>query len=61
MKGICPRCHKPFSYIETRKTEHNEYRYAVHVKRKGGKRRIKKCYLGPADGYKYVVWMLKEV
>ena len=60
MVKVCPRCGEPFSYVERRKGEYNEYFYAVHVKREGKKRRIRKCYLGPADSYKNVTHMHTE-
>jgi len=58
---ICPRCGEPYSWIEKRRVVRvvggrrceYEYFYAVHEYREGGKRKIKKCYLGP-DAYKYV-------
>jgi len=57
---ICPRCKRPFSYLERhrdRKTG-KVYYYAVHYKgyrRVGGKikKDVEKCYLGP-DLYDYV-------
>jgi len=55
---ICPRCGKSVDWIERRKVGDRVYVYAVHVTRtkKGGrvKRKIRKCYLGPADKYEYV-------
>ena len=51
---ICPRCGHKYTYIEQRKQGNRIYYYAVHViKEKGGKRRIRKCYLGPS-AYIYV-------
>jgi len=60
-KGICPRCGKPFRWIyqETigRRGENDHgrtYLYAVHEEIIEGKKKRRKCYLGPADSYKYV-------
>jgi len=54
---ICPRCGERYSWLERRVVREGgreyEYFYAVHEYRENGKRRIKKCYLGP-DTYKYV-------
>ncbi len=47
---ICPRCHRPFSYI----TVKHGYVYAVHNVKEDGKWRKKYCYLGPEHSYKYV-------
>ena len=50
----CPRCGKEFQYIEERRQNDRVYFYAVHVeKQPGGKRKIRKCYLGPLV-YEYV-------
>jgi len=51
---ICPRCGLKYSYIERRKVGDRVYLYAVHYFKVGGKRRIKKCYLGPESSYIYV-------
>ena len=51
---VCPRCGKEFAYIEQRRQNDRVYFYAVHViKEKSGKRKIRKCYLGPLT-YEYV-------
>jgi len=58
---ICPRCGEPYSWVEKRRVVRvdngrryeYEYYYAVHEYREGSSRRIKKCYLGPAE-YRYV-------
>ena len=51
---ICPRCGKQYQYIEERKQGERIYFYAVHIERKpDGKKRVKKCYLGPLV-YEYV-------
>lgn len=52
-KRICPRCKLPYSYLERRQVGDRVYLYTVHESREHGKRRIKKCYLGP-DKYRYV-------
>ena len=52
-KGICPRCGEPYSYLERRSVGGKVYYYAVHYEGiKDGKRRYRKCYLGP-DYYTY--------
>ena len=58
---ICPRCGERFSYIEKRRIGNNEYLYAVHVTRGGGKRRVKKCYLGPSGSYIQVSRFQRDV
>jgi len=50
---LCPRCGGKISWIERRRVGGNVYYFAVHEWREGGKRRIRKCYLGP-DTYIYV-------
>jgi len=54
---ICPRCGERYSWLERRVVREEgreyEYFYAVHEYRESGKRRVKKCYLGPAE-YRYV-------
>jgi len=54
-KGICPRCGQPFRWIYSETIHGRAYLYAVHeyVDENGRKRR-RKCYLGPADSYEYV-------
>jgi len=49
MKGICPRCGRPISWIETRRVGNREYVYAIHYSK--GKK--DQCYLGPSNGYIY--------
>ena len=51
---ICPRCGREYQYIEQRRQGNQTYFYAVHIERIGnGKRRVRKCYLGPLK-YEYV-------
>jgi len=50
---LCPRCGGKVSWLEKRRVGGNTYYFAVHEWREGGKRRIRKCYLGP-DTYIYV-------
>ncbi len=55
---VCPRCGRPCSYIRERKVNDRVYLYAVHYYRDStGRRRVKECYLGPKDHYKYVTKM----
>lgn len=51
---VCPRCGAEYSWIERRVTPHNVYLLAVHVYKEDGKRRVRKCYLGPEELYKHV-------
>ena len=46
---ICPRCGKPYSYIERRRVKGTNlvYYYAVHMYKEGGKWKKRRCYLGP--------------
>jgi hypothetical protein len=44
---ICPICGQKISYIERKKIHEKFYLYCVHVKREAGKRKTKRCYLGP--------------
>ena len=54
-KKVCPKCGKPYSYIEEIDIGGRTYLYAVHyVKDENGKRKKKRCYLGPKEGYEYV-------
>ena len=54
LKKVCPRCGSEYSYIERRSVGGNIYYYAVHYYRDpSGKRRVRKCYLGP-ETYEYV-------
>ncbi|RSN72928.1 MAG: hypothetical protein DSO07_02195 [Thermoproteota archaeon] len=55
LKGsVCPRCSSLIDYIERRESGGNTYLYAVHVEKEEGKRRLRKCYLGPENQYIYV-------
>lgn len=51
---VCPRCGISYSYIERKKVGSRVYIYAVHYTRVGRVRRVRRCYLGPADRYIYV-------
>jgi len=52
---LCPRCGAPVSWRETVRRGGREYSVAVHyLGTVNGKRRVKKCYLGPVGGYVYV-------
>ncbi len=54
-KKICPKCGEPYSYIEEIDIGGRSYLYTVHyVKDENGKRKKKRCYLGPKEGYEYV-------
>jgi len=51
----CPRCGLPYSYLERHRIGNKVYLYAVHYegyeRGPGGRtrKRVRKCYLGPAD------------
>jgi hypothetical protein len=47
MEFICPRGEK--GYLEQRRKGSNVYYYAVHVSCGGGRRKVRKCYLGPKE------------
>ena len=52
---ICPRCGEPYKWIYRENIHGRSYLYAVHeyIDENGRKRR-RKCYLGPEGNYKYV-------
>jgi len=47
---ICHVCGQPVSYVERRRPENHVYLYAAHRSWVGGRRRIKKHYLGVEEG-----------
>jgi len=46
---LCPRCGLPFSYLERHVVGGRVYFYAVHYygRDECGRKRVRKCYLGP--------------
>jgi hypothetical protein len=51
---ICPRCGRPYDWVERRKVKtglgtYRYYYYAVHLDKDTKRRDV--CYLGPVDGY----------
>ena len=44
---LCPRCGAKYTYIEKRRHGGQLYYFAVHETRVQGRRRVRKCYLGP--------------
>ncbi len=50
-KPLCPRCGNPISWYEKRRVGNQTYIYAVHYL---GKKKVRKCYLGPLGSYEYV-------
>jgi hypothetical protein len=50
---VCPRCGLKIDYVSEEPRGSRTYFYAVHVSKIGKKRRVKKCYLGPADKYQH--------
>jgi len=54
-KKICPRCGQPYRWIYQETIHGRTYLYAVHeYVDKNGKKKRKKCYLGPTDSYEYI-------
>jgi len=53
-RKICPKCGQRYSYIDRKKVGDQVYLYAVHYFEVGGKRKVRKCYLGPEKGYIYM-------
>jgi hypothetical protein len=55
---VCPKCGDlGYIVVEPRGRDRyrREYVFMVHIKERAGKKRkIRKCYLGPVDKYKYV-------
>ena len=53
---ICPRCGQKYNWLNEFTTKTGRvYIYAVHVVSwRNGKPKVRKCYLGPKDGYVYV-------
>jgi hypothetical protein len=51
--SICPRCGKEIDYISEERRGSRYYVYAVHYVRVGKRKKVEKCYLGPADKYEY--------
>ena len=50
---VCPRCGKRYDWLERKIIYGRTYVYAVHEHKEGGKKYRKRCYLGPAYGYKH--------
>ena len=58
----CPRCGLEYSYVKEKRVGGRVYVYAVHYmgyEKVNGRvrKRIRECYLGPKEGYKYVSTM----
>ncbi|MEM4819488.1 MAG: hypothetical protein QXQ91_04195 [Nanopusillaceae archaeon] len=47
---ICPRCGVE-GYVSVEKRDNRYYIYIIHI---DGRRRRRKCYIGPLEGYSYV-------
>jgi len=58
---ICPRCGMPYSYLDIDKRASNTYVYAIHYYYEGGKRKKRKCYLGPLESYIYVTKLHTDI
>jgi len=50
---VCPRCGS-FGYIAKKTVNGREYLYVRHEVRSGKSRKIRYCYIGPAEGYIHV-------
>jgi len=52
-KPTCPICKRPIDWTENRKVGSRTYVYAVHKleKTESGRWRVKRCFLGPKEGY----------
>jgi len=56
-RKICPRCGQPFRWIYSETIHGRTYLYVVHEVVEEGKKKRRKCYLGPTDSYVYVSMM----
>jgi hypothetical protein len=52
-KPTCPICKRPIDWTENRRVGSRTYVYAVHKfeKTESGRWRVKRCFLGPKEGY----------
>jgi hypothetical protein len=52
-KPACPICNLPIDWTENRRVGSRTYVYAVHKmeKTESGRWRVKRCFLGPKEGY----------
>jgi hypothetical protein len=52
-KPTCPICKRQIDWVENRKVGSRTYVYAVHKleKTESGRWRVKRCFLGPKEGY----------
>jgi hypothetical protein len=48
-KPVCPRCGQVGGYLWTRTVNERKYFYWVHESKVNGKRKVKRCYLGPQN------------
>ncbi len=54
-KDVCPRCGLVVDWFEEKRVGERIYVYAVHyLGFEKGKKKVKKCYLGPLESYEYV-------
>ncbi len=44
---VCPKCGQPIDWLERKRVNGQIYYVAAHVYYENGKRKIKRCYLGP--------------
>jgi len=58
---ICPKCGREYKWIERKEIKGNIYLYAVHVYKENGRRRIRKCYLGPKEHKREVVFNIERI
>jgi hypothetical protein len=52
-KPTCPICKRQIDWVENRKVGSRTYVYAVHreFKTESGRWRVKRCFLGPKEGF----------
>jgi hypothetical protein len=50
MAVLCPKCGST-GYLDKRKIGNRVYIYVIHVERAEGRRKVRRCYVGPEEGY----------
>jgi len=48
-KPVCPRCGQLGGYLWARTVNDRKYYYWVHETKVNGKRKVRRCYLGPQE------------
>jgi len=44
---VCPKCGQPIDWLERKRVNGQIYYVAAHVYHENGKRKVRRCYLGP--------------